>query len=564
MSRSFTTTNIASAAVLASLLLTAPTAAQLNRSRISDKKDLIEEQCPGLSAEMSAVLTEHPVIDTHAHTFNLGYLPIQGLLYRSRFPRGLAEFLAGILEGMVDNSSLGTAGGRGESVGSANDIASQLSRKDRADLIAKKGAIYKAIRRAAEETGQPDSADPLGADLDENERARRILLDVSRTVGRDNHPGTTVQGSEEGWLRFFGMPLKREDYVARALADDHRLVDVFVYHMMDMEHVYATETAFDFDTQLRRVQRLDTLTEGVTRFTVAFDPFRGDDALSHVDKGIDAGAVAVKFYPPSGYRPSGNEIPKKPKFFMKKFPFVYLPVTARCEQRKQWASRYPQGRTEQAGADLDELVMKMFKKAHARSVPVFSHHTPVGFEASEDYGQKMAKPCFWKKVLDDSDLGNGTFRLVLGHSGGGDAWFEKEKWEGSFDQQAYNLCVYYPNVYCDLGYFSKILKKRGKEVFAKRLHQLIKEREENPERNAEAWTEDACETEKNAPPRYNIEDKILFGTDWYMVTKEKHQRKMVCAFAEALSSEPLPPEQQISIAKRFFGKNALAAFPRLQ
>ncbi len=556
--------------------------AQLPAERIEEKRQLLAAECPDLASGISVVLSDHVVIDTHAHTFNLGHLPIEGLLYRSRFPAALAKPLADIFERLVDESDLEDTDDAGRPARVAGESDEKLTPEEQATLLRERRKIYKAIRRGGQAPGRLPTAEqprraPARASEGDEVAAQQILLDVSRALARDGHGAAEVVGKEEslrGWLEFLGVPLKREDHVAWALRNDHLLVDVFVHHMMDMESVYDDRATFDLETQLERMARLDEINKGATRLTVAFDPFRGPGALDQVRNGIRNGAIGIKFYPPSGYRPSKNEIPPKPSYFQKQLPFVYLPLTARRAQRRQWRARYRNGHTE-TPEQLDNVVMSMFKLARSEDIPVFSHHTPVGFEASKAYAKRMAMPCLWREVIEalGPEAEAKTFRLVLGHAGGGDAWLGKEghPWQGSpeqevgsFDQQAYNLCVYYPNVYCDFGYFPEILTDEGRAAFADRLHQLIEEREQHPERIAETWNEDACKTKRNAPPRFKIEDKILFGTDWYMVTREKNQEQLVCGFARAFSSDVLSPEQGREIAAGFFGKNALNAFPRLR
>jgi hypothetical protein len=319
--------------------------------------------------------------------------------------------------------------------------------------------------------------------------------------------------------------------------------------MMDLQSVYDSDPAYDFGRQLERVLQLGELTEGKLRFTVAYDPFRPQASLGNVVQGMDSGAVAVKFYPPSGYRPSCNGTPPpKPSYFQKRFPFIYLPPTARKHQRAQWVSRYGNG------VDLDAAARQLFALAHERKVPVFSHHTPQGFEAqpahgkSPGYGERMARPCYWRGVLDE--IGH-DFRLILAHSGGGDGWFTQDEWRGSFDQEAYDLCTRYPNVYCDFGMSTEILNDTGRKAFVARLTHLIAA----PPPPHEGCGDRDC-VAPLPEPRYDILDKLVFGSDWHMMARVKDRESLVCAFGEAFSSTP----ELRAAAARFFGANAARAF----
>jgi predicted TIM-barrel fold metal-dependent hydrolase len=274
-----------------------------------------------------------------------------------------------------------------------------------------------------------------------------------------------------------------------------------------------------------------------------------------MERAIEAGATGLKFYPPSGYRPSGTVIPEPPD------PWFILPGVKR-RILEQYASRYELIK----GADavsawsplipgyaglppekaLDAINRLAFEKAHQAGLVLFSHHTNSGFEAWKGYGRDMAAPCHWWDVLRDlPDL-----ELILAHSGGGRGWFGGEKrWQGSFARQAFNLCVTFENVYCDFGYLDEVLEGDGPERLRSRLLELAGTDPVTDEQVA-ALDHEAC-VERQLPRRYDIRDKLLYGSDWMMSVAAGGHRGFVDDFGRVFSGDELGPWRD-----EFFCRNA--------
>jgi len=169
----------------------------------------------------------------------------------------------------------------------------------------------------------------------------------------------------------------------------------------------------------------------------------------------------VKFYPPNGYAPIGND-------------------------RK-----------------IDEALRKFYDFCVAKDVPVFTHCTPVGVEAGEDFGCK-SDPKIWRKVLDYERGRWSMLRLCFGHAGGEVGWFSLkpakprmcEPPENSFADEAIRICSTkkYPNVYCEFGYLSEVRNKAGVLKLQTKLIAAIDASEEGRE----------------------LASRICFGTDWHM------------------------------------------------
>lgn len=532
--------------------------AQLSPDRIAEKRATLAQQCGDrVAPEVLDIIARNPTVDAHAHAFNLRYLPIAGILYRYRLPAPLGEILADILVNATEGGMFNPR--RDEALsGSIDDLLSRLTDEERETLQDAEGEIQKALERNSRDNeqvvGKPlVTPRPTEAYVSNQEGARSLamlLRLVDDGVHSEEARDLSQGANEESFFDLISVLTLREDKIAGKLMSSFPIVDIFVHHMMDIGSVYNASTNYPIETQIDRVVELGRLMPTRLRFSIAYDPFTSTDSITAVQRGISEGAVAIKFYPPSGYRPACNLIPKKPGYYHGRFPFLYLPLSARHQQRKQWKSRY-QGRT---GADIDAAAMVLFRTAHEAGTPIFSHHTPQGFEAQSGtrkkpgYGMIMARPYYWRPVLDQ--IGP-DFRLVLAHSGGGASWYSDNEWNGSFDQEAYELCTRYPNVYCDFGMSIEILTPEGRQAFLQRLLELLN----NPPAVAQYQDAYSCSLPKLPDRQFNILDKLVYGSDWHMMARIDNREDLLCSFGEVFSS----PELR-SGAEGFFGANAHRAF----
>jgi hypothetical protein len=394
-------------------------------------------------------------------------------------------------------------------------------------------------------------------------------------------------------LRFLRILVSREDHIAEYLNEDYCGVDKFIVHMMDLEQGYAhsnnkQRNAPDvaYGDQLEIYAELAKDDDYL--FYGAHDPFRLDPSFQRAEDAIEAGAAGLKFYPPSGYRPTNMEIPARPKASWCWLPF-WQPLA--CAQARQWDSRYGglsnrKKRDEWASVIcsqsdpnclktlsdeefFDQMNLAFFRRAVDKDWKVFSHHTPVGFEAKKGYGLLFADPCHWGQLLQSNSKLK-QMKLVLAHSGGNGWGWQCDKdsedyWcpdgDGAYQEaylnfwkHAYNVCVTFENVFCDLGYLDAVLNPRGKSILRDRLEKLAADEQEPFDRELSeelsGGARDFCEFDGLAPAKYSIFDKLIYGSDWMMVAKEKDMKKLPTAFQEVFSGEL---EQYRS---RFFESNA--------
>lgn len=321
-------------------------------------------------------------------------------------------------------------------------------------------------------------------------------------------------------LRWFMVMMKSEEEMFRQIQHDNEGVGFYLHHLMDVDHYFVDEETSRFynsyysffPSQVKRMKLLqDKYPDRIVGF-VAFSPARRN-SLSHVQKAISDGFKGIKFYPPMGYRPSGNT------------------------------------RTEyiQPIADLMNYCI-------GEEVALFAHCNNSGFQAfpRENSGAN-SNPVYWEQLL--MQTGYQGLRLCLGHGGGGEGWFSENKdtdhinvseilashisddsetqkdWNRSYAAMVFKLCVNYKNVYCDFSYLDDMIRPDGsvdnlkRENFILRLSKLL-----------------------TLYPEFG--SKIIYGSDWHMLYRENKQKVYYPVYKEMFEDQRLS-----TIAEGFFRTN---------
>ncbi|MBK8978175.1 MAG: amidohydrolase family protein [Planctomycetes bacterium] len=471
------------------------------------------EPSAALLAEVAAVdlddpvVERTPIVDVHVHTFNARYLPLRGIALGRRdknplmtlLSDGAAEALAASIATSARLTPLpddagsaaatttadwgATAAGVGEDSGDFVELeaVARALAIARGDAAARAGEVETPLTRAMRELG-------LGG-------GERFLQTLMLEDGK----------LPERYRQLFGSRVR-----------------LLVSHMMDLGPVYAQRPGdgtelLDFERQIRRMQQFQADPAAGLLYFVAYSPYRDHwpdvepgRALRLVTDAVEhRSAYGVKVYPPSGYRPVGNDIPSEPWSLFSAQP------------RLQWEARYAGVTSEQ----LDERLDALLKWCCENQVPVFAHCNTGEFEARAEYGVAMASPRHWAAVLQKYP----TLRLCLGHAGGAPYWFgEVDAEYTDWGEEVVRLCTSYPNVFCEVGVHGEIVDARARANFVSRLRELF-----------------ARET------RYPMQKKILYGTDWYMPAGASPMAYMLGYRRALLAVGPEP-------YRDFFLRNALA------
>lgn len=443
---------------------------------------------------------EVKVIDMHTHVFNARDLPLTGVLNALGAPRAVAAVVAeAILVSMKDDGSE-----------ARREITMAEVEKP---VIPALSEQQRNILRDYVGKGRSEALDKAAVHLSV-EPDVTLLAETLAKIGfpPDDHLGAPLSpqglfepeklgGALKGYARFIGIMTKQHGEIVAALQASYPQADLFVHHMMDMAAAYDDAPTVSFSDQVAAMQQLDRAYPGKLLHFTAFDPFRRSGALALVQKATkDYGAVGLKIYPPSGYRAAEN----------KTYNFPEKPAWTNIWGRHRWNSRYAGWKEE----DLDKTLQGAFAWAAKGGIPLFTHCTPKGFEAVSAHGNTpgygmMADPFFWAAALKKKE--NTGLRLCLGHSGGEAYWFSdpaddakhKEKPPGDawqFGNQVVELCLMYPDVYCEVGYLDGILDPKQSAALVRRLQAVAN----LPSKNG----------------KWRFGDKLMYGTDWHMIYKE--------------------------------------------
>jgi predicted TIM-barrel fold metal-dependent hydrolase len=475
---------------------------------------------------------EIPVIDMHTHIFNARDLPLAGILSALGAPRGVAIAVAAI-------ALRSTPEHDGEPLREFSldqierpriDEPTDLERNVLVDYVGEE-RIEPLTKVATDLKVQPDvtllaeTMAKIGFPPEEHERAQFAPEKLTEAE---------LRASLEGYMRFLGIITKGHHEIVATLKESYKNVDLFVHHMMDMAVAYNDTPRVSFAEQNVVMQDLEKAYPGELLHFTAFDPFRRDKALDLVKKAKEEhNAIGIKIYPPSGYRAADNATYKFPRNSAWWMPHSWA--------NKRWKSRYA-GWTEK---ELDDVLHGAFNwtvaGAVAEEIPIFTHCTPWGFESVKGYGM-MADPFFWAKALAKGE--NKRMRLAFGHAGGDPYWLSKPNkkkyppppgnhWQ--FGNQVVELCLEYPNVYCELGYLEGILHPEKRPKIVKRLQSVIN----RPTKDGKRFG-----------------DKIMYGTDWHMIHKEDGYKDYLKGWDEVMKELEDEKGRKGAWREAFFAGNA--------
>ncbi len=480
------------------------------------------------------------VIDMHTHVFNARDLPLTGILNALGAPRPVAVVVAeAFLLSMAGEEAAPNFEALSERVehpgihelsSLQRNILGEFVETSRLDLL---GQVSTYLKVEADVTLLAATLAKIGFPADDYlpQWAQIKSITVARELGE----------RLKGYVRFIGVMIRQHEEIVALLRGSYPETDLFVHHMMDMEVAYADEPATRFPDQIRAMKKLDATFPGKLLHFVAFDPFRRSNALPWAATAINNDGVAgLKIYPPSGYRAADNaayHFPPK--------PIGLLDIW----EKQRWRARYGDW-TEN---DLDKTLQDAYAWATASDVPVFTHCTPHGFEAAKDYGL-MSDPFYWAVALSKKE--NADLALCFGHAGGETYWFSDPANDAShsarppgdpwqFGHQVVELCLTYPNVYCEVGYLDSILDPKKMSVLVRRLEAVL----DRPSNDG----------------KWRFGDKLMFGTDWHMLYKVVGYQDYLAKWDEVIKSVAKGAWRQAFFAvnaKAFLRLTLLAQDPR--
>ncbi|HWM24276.1 MAG TPA: amidohydrolase family protein [Chthoniobacterales bacterium] len=500
------------------------------------------------SGPQAELVAQVPVVDIHTHTFNARFLPIRNIALGRRDKNRAMWLLRPPLLVAITNAVTR----RTELDGLAADLDSEAQLRRIADeanqLASQLDAPAKPV--TARELGNDPRVTAIekiaeggsGGELSDLElMAWEPIVSILTTQEKAPVDKARRRSEISHFLKCLSMS-DRE--LVKTFRDDHQdKVALMVSHMMDLAPVFGQEEdssrLLPFREQIRRFKKQQDNAEGRMLYFVAYNPFRDHyrggqpgDALKVVKTAYEQqGAFGVKVYPPAGYTPFANRIPNPPK------GLAWWPG------RAQWNARYQPDGIRLKNEELDAPLLDLFHWAVKNDVPLFVHTGTSEVQARNGYW-KMANPAHWKELLDKHEKDLKNIRICFGHAGDSGYWFGEGKNVG-WGKDIFELCVKYPNIYCEFGVHDAIVYPDPREVFTTKLAELIEISRAKP---------------------YNFATKILYGSDWYMPMPGGRDRvNYLNAHKDAILRVPLKqgesdsnPVDTESLYKNYFYRNALA------
>jgi hypothetical protein len=463
--------------------------------------------------------TRYPYPHLHAR-----YLPLRGVLEgkRDAFPPLtwlISDECAAILAyALIERTELASAAGE-KGVSRVEHASQSHNHRDGGlicgiflrllDKAAKKGAWKKGMNPE----DQLKMIDETAAEM--NLLERTAIMTATKMMGMEHEVDMSTNGLR-GAVRFLWFLTQNDSHLPGLFQIQFKNPPMLgkplmVSHMMDLAPVYNQPPSaedpkelLDFEEkQLPRMAEFQARPGSNLIYFVAYNPYRdhwgkdrpGSGSLELVAKAIEQhSAWGVKVYPPSGYRPSGNAIKKRPSG-------IRSAIAA-----QQYDARYGPllGDKNQA---LNDKLRKLLKWCIAKDIPVFVHAGTGEFEAQKGYGFYHSDPAFWQEFLKD----NPTLRLCLGHAGGADFWFGGNKGT-KWGRAVYEMCRKYPNVYCEITTHAELVSANKQAYFVDRLASLFNETGNDDG----AWP-------------YDFAKKLIYGTDWYLPDASERETVLLAA-----------------------------------
>jgi predicted TIM-barrel fold metal-dependent hydrolase len=492
--------------------------------------------------EGAAIARRGPIIDVHAHFFNASDVPVRGFLAECiahgqpqaveellKVAAHLAEGLAGAAPTAAEElRTLRKLAGPEAVVPATLSDPHKVAKAEAAQRLAETirnsdfERLYRRMKQSAPleapgaaRTGPLSSAE-IEAVVDGAEQPSPAMIEAVPAAARDD-----TAAAADGVLGFLKY------MVSPRWANVQTYMQTFTRgpHAFGIDHVLGALVDFDYwldcpphsahDDQVALHQQLFELhrtssPKGAPYFfpVVAYNPWTdieqdGGGLRRVVDAFTHRHFVAVKIYPPTGFRPAGNgSIPKG-------------------ELKK----RHPDIKT------LDATLEKFFETCATMKIPVLAHAAPSN--GRDQFHDDYSGPQHWEALLARYASRSAVQIVDFGHFGGG-----RRNWTADFA----SLMSRKPamSLYGDLGYWDELMCGTESDDCTSARLQLGKAM-----KVPIPGTSDT------------VLDRVMFATDWLMLSQVKRWSDYPRLLRESLTQIPDVDEESVS---KVFGGNALKCF----
>jgi predicted TIM-barrel fold metal-dependent hydrolase len=349
--------------------------------------------------------------------------------------------------------------------------------------------------------------------LDSNyELSEQLILNVLNDINLPDKATRILRSSEAKYSRaslsifsFLGMMLSYRTH------NIHKYRKAYFENSQNVKVICAANAMVDFDrwvgkcknsyssvaNQIKLYDRLAKMHDNYIFNLISFNPWtaikEGEKYFKLIESALDLDSFkGVKIYPPIGYYPMGNADHSNP----------------------QRPRKHPNLE------DIDTNLKKMYAICKERNIPVMAHGNH-SMGAVPEF-KKLAGPTGWENALNNND----GLKVNIGHFGG-DSDVDGNNWTIEFLE----LMKQHPGLMGDLGNWLDLLKPSEIDRFKTFLNYPISHSE-------------------------NGSDRILYGSDWFMISKDKGWENYAHQIYKNLKDDGVSP----GVINQVFYENAKSFF----
>ena len=479
-------------------------------------------------------------IDVHAHFFNASDVTIRGYLEGPvAYAKGgvlgeLIKLLAPLAEILGDIAPTARAEYDSLVALSARDMndadrrkvlfterdaeRQTISREFFRLLASRKGRAFRAKYEEIMKPGPRAQAElrPRIRTLDETSIVRAMTLSEALLDGGQLKAFAQTDESPyaEGVLAFIGYMLssRKSNLLTYqgAFTESTGTIGVqrTLFLLVDYDRWLKCPPRSAHEDQMKVAVRLAELSGGYLTPVVGYNPWtdlaENGAGLARVEAAAAQGFVAAKIYPQNGFRPWRN-------------------------------TGLPEPHGVPSGADLDRVLKTFWLRCRDLSLPVIAHAgESMGSDATHD---DLGSPTAWESLVKaDFWPDNEGPRVSLGHFGGDD---DKNDWTREFVTKVMSA----PRgryVFADLGYWENLQCATAGTLNCQTAKARLKAVLSMPLTGGQV-----------------VADRVLYGSDWLMLSQEKNWPAYAGALLAAL--QDIAPEY----LSKIFAVNAKVCFPAL-
>lgn len=460
-----------------------------------------------------AAMTAGPtrVVDVHAHFFNASDVPVRGFVadclgHRAPAPaRVLLRALSPIADAIADQAPtvtqeletlralFGATAGALATNADPGPIVKEAMDKERrkaAQRLSKATRDSEFQRRYREMKRQPGALAPSGPSsaLSEDE-----VLEVVNQARKPTPPGAAAgafraapesaderSDAADGILGFLFYMLSNRSSNLDAYMDTYARgegsfgIDNVLGALVDFDYWLDCPPLSAHDDQVELHALISKMSGGYLRPVVAYNPWtdinQDGAGLARVLRAVKTqGFVAVKIYPPTGFRPAGNATTE-------------THTSKRRPNLKQ----------------LDARLQAFFDTCAAERIPVIAHANRSN--GRDDAHDEFSRPDDWRAMLARYASAAQTPVIDVGHFGGAAG----EPWTEGFAK----LMGDSPNIslFGDLGYWDELMCPGEPDQICLSARQRLKS---------------VLGRSVNTAGGVTVADRVMFGTDWLMLSQVK-------------------------------------------